>query len=223
MKEKTVILGTAHRLREPGKCSPDFRLREAIYSREIVSAVSEKLNGAYNVKTVIDFMPLDLDKKDQMNSVSGERNRELAMRVRKVNEICDRVGSRNCLYVSVHCNAAGADGKWHNARGWQVCISPKASDFSEELAKDLAFSAKDNGLKVRQPKPTVAYWEQSLYVLNKTKCPAVLTENLFQDNMEDVNFLLSDEGRHKIERLHVEGILRYLDFLESYEVIDRVM
>ena len=48
-------------------------------------------------------------------------------------------------------------------------------------------------------------------MLNNTKCPAVLTENLFQDNKDDVNYLLSDEGKHAIIRLHVEGIINYLE------------
>ena len=53
-------------------------------------------------------------------------------------------------------------------------------------------------------------YEANLYVLTHTNCPAVLTENLFQDNKRDVEFLLSDAGKHAIERLHVEGILKYL-------------
>ena len=41
----TIILGTAHRLREPGKQSCDGRLVECIYSREIVREVAAKLQG----------------------------------------------------------------------------------------------------------------------------------------------------------------------------------
>lgn len=54
------------------------------------------------------------------------------------------------------------------------------------------------------------YWTSSLYVLNNTRCPAVLTENLFQDNREDVAFLLSPSGREAIARLHVRGIVEYI-------------
>ena len=79
------------------------------------------------------------------------------------------------------------------------------------LADCLFDSAKVHGLKMRQPMPTQKYWPQSLYVLNNTKCPAILTENLFQDNADDVSFLLSDEGKHVIERLHVEGIINYIE------------
>jgi N-acetylmuramoyl-L-alanine amidase len=37
--------------------------------------------------------------------------------------------------------------------------------------------------------------ESNFYVLRNTKCPAVLTENFFQDTKKDVEFLLSDVGR----------------------------
>jgi len=52
--------------------------------------------------------------------------------------------------------------------------------------------------------------EAHLYVLKHTICPAVLTENFFQDNKSDVDYLLSDRGFQDIVRLHVEGILKYL-------------
>ena len=38
----------------------------------------------------------------------------------------------------------------------------------------------------------------------------VLTENLFQDNKDDVDFLLSDKGKEAIVKLHVDGIVSYL-------------
>ncbi len=52
--------------------------------------------------------------------------------------------------------------------------------------------------------------ENGFYILKHTKCPAVLTENLFQDNKEDVEFLLSEEGKLAIVNLHVWGIMKYL-------------
>ena len=52
--------------------------------------------------------------------------------------------------------------------------------------------------------------EGNLAVVRGTRCAAVLTENLFQDNREDVAFLLSPEGREAIVRLHVEGITAYV-------------
>ena len=55
--------------------------------------------------------------------------------------------------------------------------------------------------------------ESAFYILKHTNCPAVLTENLFQDNREDVDYLLSDAGKQAIVRLHVKGIIDYLNSL----------
>lgn len=52
--------------------------------------------------------------------------------------------------------------------------------------------------------------ESQFYILKHTNCPAVLTENLFQDNREDVKYLLSEEGKKAIVSLQVWGIMKYL-------------
>jgi N-acetylmuramoyl-L-alanine amidase len=38
----------------------------------------------------------------------------------------------------------------------------------------------------------------------------VLTENLFMDNKEDVQILLSAEGKRVCADVHVEGIMKFL-------------
>lgn len=205
-----IVLGTAHRMREPGKCSPDRRIKECVYSREVCKEVASKLRS-YGYKVEIDYEPLDLPKNMQSLNNQQERNRELGLRVNFVNELCRQNGAKNVLYVSIHLNAAGSDDKWHDAQGWQVCVSTNASANSKLLANCLFDKAKKNGLKMRQPSPFQSYWPQSLYVLNNTNCPAVLTENLFQDNRKDVDYLLSETGRHTIARLHVEGIISYIE------------
>ena len=53
--------------------------------------------------------------------------------------------------------------------------------------------------------------EADFYVLKNTNCPAVLVECMFQDNKSDVEFLLSDVGKHSIERTLLEGILDYIE------------
>ena len=212
-KEDVIVaLGTAHRKREAGKNSPDGRLREYAYSREIISEVKVKLESM-GYKVLVDMEDEDLPKSMQSVSAKQERQNELAMRVNFVNEVCRQNKGRQVLYVSIHVNASGSDGQWHQANGWSVFVSNKASERSKRLANSLFDAAQSHELKMRQPTAQQKYWEQSLYVLNNTICPAVLTENLFQDNIDDVGFLLSDEGRHVIERLHVEGIIRYIESL----------
>lgn len=205
-----IVLGTAHRLREPGKCSPDGKLKECVWSRQICSEIATKLR-AYGYKVEIDYEPLDLERSMWSPNVTTERNRELAMRVNYVNELCRQNGAKNVLYVSIHINAAGSDNKWHDASGWQVCVSPKASVGSKLLANCLFERAEKAGLKCRKPQAFQNYWPQSLYVLNNTNCPAVLTENLFQDNKKDAEYLLSGVGIHTIVRLHMEGIISYIE------------
>lgn len=208
-QDTIIILGTAHRMREPGKESPDKRLKECVYSREICKEVAAKLR-AYGYKVEIDYEPLDLPKAMQSSIVKQERNNELAMRANYVNEICRQKGAKNVLYVSIHVNAIGTDGKWHDANGWEVCVGTEASNNSKRLADNLYDTAGQKGLRMRHPTATQKYWSKDLFVLNKTKCPAVLTENLFQDNKKDVDYLLSDVGRDTIVKLHVEGILKYI-------------
>ena len=53
-----IILGTAHLRTTPGKCSPDGKFFEAIYSRERVEAIAAKLR-AYGYRVVIDYESLE--------------------------------------------------------------------------------------------------------------------------------------------------------------------
>ncbi len=205
-----IVLGTAHRKREPGKSSPDGRLREYKYSREVCEEVSKRLQ-AQGYLCEIDWTADDLEPTQQSSSYTQERNRELVMRVNHVNALCKQKGAKNVLYLSIHCNAARSNGQWNKAQGWQVHVGARASQNSKILANCLYDAAKAQGLKMRQPSPTQKYWPQNLYVLNKTLCPAVLTENLFQDNKADVDFLLSNEGREAIVKLHVKGVIDYVE------------
>lgn len=209
-KSILIVIGTAHRKRVLGKHSPDNRLFEYAYSREVCKRVCKELQS-HGYKAVIDYEQDDLPKEMQTSSNVLENSRELGMRVNIVNEYCRQNGENNVLYVSIHVDASGMGDKWLDANGWSVRVSPKASSRSKLLADCLFDAAKVKGLVTRKPAVTQKYWEQSLKVLNDTKCPAVLTENLFQDNKKDVDFLLSDKGKDTIVKLHVEGIINYIE------------
>lgn len=197
---KTIILGTAHLKSTPGKCSPDKKFFEYKYSRDIVSAVYAILKDL-GYQVYVDIKEDDL----KLN-----QNQELAKRVEFVNSLHKKC--KNCIYVSIHVNAASSDGKWHNATGWEIYTSP-GNTKADKLATYIYNAAKDNlkGKKLRTDySDGDPDREANLYVLKHTTCPAVLTENFFQDNKDDVKFLESDEGFQAIVRLHVEGILRYI-------------
>lgn len=190
-----IILGTAHGSNTLGKCSPDGKLREYLWSREMCVMVKEELvkNG---VDCVIDLL--------------DDYEKSLSSRVKIVNDIV-RESDDDCVYISIHLNAAGNDGKWHDARGWTVWVYNKCSIKSKELALSLFNVAKEKELLGNRYIPKEKYFTRNFCVLRETICPAILTENLFQDNEEDVKFLMSEEGKKEICDLHVRGIMNYIE------------
>lgn len=196
----TIILGTAHQKSIAGKCSPDKRLKEYKYSREVVQAINAILKDmGYQVF-------IDIEDDDLKLSQS----RELSLRCKIVNELTRQY--KNCIYISIHVNAAGSDGKWHTGTGWEVYTTvgeTKSDKLATCLYNAAKYNAKDKKMRTNYSDGDPDK-EAHLYVLKNTDCPAVLTENFFQDNKKDVDYLLSDEGFHEIIRLHVEGILNYI-------------
>ena len=198
---KVVILGTAHGINTPGKCSPDKKFREYKFSREVINILKPKLE-ALGLTVYIDI------PQDEVPRPAGS---ELAKRCRIVNALCEKHGTKNCVYVSIHVNAAGSDGQWHNARGFSVFVSNNCSAASKRLAQSLYTEAAARGLQGNRAVPPCHYWTAGFYVLRKTVCPAVLTENLFQDNHADVELLSSAAGKAKIVDLHLQGIVKFLN------------
>lgn len=194
MEKFKVILDAGHGKDTAGKRSPDGRLLEYAYAREIAVRLERELKArGYDAQRIV----------PEENDIS------LKERCNRANRIYAATGKKAIL-VSIHCNAAGADGKWHDARGWSAYVSRNASKKSKELACRLIDAAETQGLKVRRYSQDEPYWTQNLAICRDTNCPAVLTENLFQDNREDVDYLLSEKGKQTIVELHVQGIMAYL-------------
>lgn len=190
-----VILDNGHGVNTPGKCSPDRTLLEYKWAREMVDLLVKEFqkHGIQAIKLVPE-----------------ETDISLSQRVKRANQIY-KDNNKQAILISVHCNAAGADGKWHNATGWSVFISQNASSNSKRLARCLYEQAEKMELKGNRCVPKEKYWVKSLAMCRDTNCPAVLTENMFQDNKDDVKLLLSDEGKRKIVDTHVQGVLAYLN------------
>lgn len=69
--------------------------------------------------------------------------------------------------------------------------------------------ARTKNIKVRVPDSQHSYWPGNFTVLNKTSMPAVLVENMFQDNKSDVEFLTSAEGKEILANIMIKGICDY--------------
>lgn len=195
-RRPTVLVDNGHGEETPGKRSPDGTLKEWEWTREIARRIVDELNKTRKVEAML-LTPENRDVK-------------LTERVRRANVITHRYGADNVILVSVHVNAAGADGQWHEARGWSGWVAKKASANSRTLAKLLMDEAEKHKLTGNRYIPRERYWTANFYIVKHTACPAVLTENLFQDNRSDVRYLLSEEGKEAIVRLHVDAILKYI-------------
>lgn len=211
-----ILIDNGHGVDTKGKCSPDGRLREYAWSRDIARRLEQALKA---------------QGYDATRIVTEDKDISLTERCRRVNAMCARYGTANCICVSIHSNAAGGDGQWKTAGGWCVYTSPgktKADTLATYLwnAANIVLKPYAERFKVLQAQgvydrrqvPFRADWsdgdpdyEARFTILTGTKCPSVLTESLFQDNRGDVDFLLSEEGKQAIVNLHVQGIKNYIN------------
>ena len=192
-----IFIDNGHGLMTAGKRSPDGQFREPFYNREIARRV------------VSDLRDRGLDAE---LLVPEDDDISLSERVRRINAACFLLGKQNVILVSIHVNAAGNGSKWLNATGWSVytCKGQTASDM---LAECLCQAAIKNfpGRRIRTDMSDGDMdWEEGFYILRKSWCPAVLTENFFMDSRSDLEYLQSRAGKQAIIDTHVEGIIESL-------------
>ena len=195
-----ILIDNGHGIDTNGKRSPDGRLLEYRENRIIARGIVDALTAR---------------GLDASLLVAEETDISLPERCRRVNEWCRQLGKDNVLLISIHCNAAGRGDRWLSAHGW-CAYTTRGNTRADGLATSLYTAAKAHlpGHRLRTDytdgDPDL---ESSFYLLRHTICPAVLTENLFMDNHEDCDFLLSQEGQQTLIDLHVDGITTYLSTL----------
>ena len=192
-----ILIDPGHGIDTPGKRSPDGLLREYLWNRQVADLILEGLVSAGVDASLV---------------VTETNDVTLRNRVNRVNTICNRVGASNVLLVSVHANAAGNGSAWMNARGWS-CYTSKGKTKSDQVAECLydAFEAEFQDRKIRKDMSDGDRdWEENFYVLQKSKCPAVLLENFFYDNREECAWMLQEETKKRIASAAVNGIIKYI-------------
>lgn len=192
-----IILDFGHGKDTPGKKSPDCRLEEWKFNRELGMIIYEGLKKqGYNPVILV---PEDIDIG-------------LPERCARVNEMCK---VESCILISIHGNAAGNGSSWLNASGWQ-CHTTIGETRADILAKYLYEAAHEilDPLKIGVREYNGSNepdWENDFYILKHTICPSVLIENLFYDNKKDIEIMLSDEGKQILANVTIEGIKRYVN------------
>ena len=193
-----IFIDNGHGLMTAGKRSPDGQFREPFYNREISRRV------------VSDLQDRGLDAE---LLVPEDGDISLAERVRRINAASFLLGKRNVILVSIHVNAAGNGSKWLNATGWSV-YTCKGQTESDKLAECLCQAAIKNfpGRRIRTDiSDGDMDWEEGFYILRKSLCVAVLTENFFMDSRSNLEYLQSRAGKQAVVDTHVEGIIEYLE------------
>lgn len=191
-----ILLDNGHGGNTPGKRSPDGKFREYLYAREIAQEVQRDL-----VKRGVECELLVRESLDV----------PLSERVKRVNEYCKEYGAKNVALVSIHVNAADDGSRWMNGTGIEVWTS-NGKTRSDELAQMFIEAAKNNhkGMKIRTDYSDGDGDKEAQFdVLAKTKCAAIITENGFMDNKDDVEYLLSPEGKRAVVMTHVDAIINY--------------
>lgn len=190
---KTVILDNGHGNNTAGKRSPVWsdgsQLFEYEFNRYITGLLAQKLERAK--------IPYRILVPEQ-NDVSLEE------RVRRANKIHDELKG-DCFLVSVHANAGGGT-------GWE-CFTSVGNTKADAIATTLCMEATKefvpDGWRMRfDHSDGDPDKESNFYILAKTKCPAVLTENFFMDTEKDCRFIMSRIGRERIAQVHYNAILQ---------------
>ena len=192
-----VLIDPGHGIDTPGKRSPDGQFLEYLWNRQVADLLMERL-----VAMGIDASLVVTETNDVT----------LRNRVNRVNTICNKVGASNVLLVSIHANAAGNGSSWQNAKGWS-CYTSKGKTKSDQVAECLyeAFEAEFPDRKIRKDlSDGDKDWEENFYVLEKSRCPAVLLENFFYDNREECAWMLQEETKRRIASAAAKGIAKYV-------------
>ena len=198
LSDYIVCVDSGHGKDVVGKKSPDGRLMEWGWTREIKYRVIEKL--------------MDEKIADCFDVNPEENEPGLTVRAKRANEVWTS-NNKKAIFVSIHVNAAGKGG-WGTANYWSIWTSPgkTEADTLADCIWEQAYNIfKEKELKVN--KGGYSYgksYENSFTVLTKTKMPAVLVENFFQDNETAVDYLLSDEGKDDVVNVITYGIKDYL-------------
>lgn len=195
LNKLVILLDNGHGQTTSGKVSPDKSFYEYQFNRDIVDRISMALK--------LNNIPYHIITPEVVQDIS------LTERANRVNKYCTQYGPENCLLISIHANAAG-NGDWMNARGWSV-YTTKGLTNSDKYATIFFDEANrllpSYGQKLRADwSDGDPDWEENFTILYKARCPAILTENLFYDNKEDLKFLQSNLGRSIISQIHINAI-----------------
>ena len=188
-----VLLDAGHGIDTPGKRSPIWKdgtqLFEWEFNRYIVDKISQYLTASLisNIKLI-----------------NTDDDISLPERSSTINDLFEKYKNEYFIYLySIHGNAyknskvTGIEA--FTTEGLTVCdvIGDMTLTELESLGWNMRYSGKTKLNK------DLDYW-----ILRKTKCPSVLTENGFYTNEEECKKMLDPFWRNKIALCHVNACVK---------------
>ena len=154
------------------------------------------------------YFRLHEQKYNIVTTVNENDSRDLSLSYRV--RVANRYNPSETIFISIHSNASIS----HKGRGFEIyttrgltksdelasCIGRNVKKLYDEIDLKLRFDFVDGDLDK----------EVDFYVLRKTKCPAVLLECLFFDNIDDYKQLNSAEFQRDFAWHVYQGILEFL-------------
>lgn len=200
MSDYLVCICSGHGSDVVGKKSPDGQLLEWVWAREMKYRIIKELEKQ-RIAECFDVNP-------------EETEPGLTVRANRVNAAVKKHNNKG-IYISIHINAAGSDGKWHDANYFSVWTT-KGQTEGDVLADCIWLSVNEimqpKGKKMGKDMSDKDYdMESDFTVLKKTSCPACLIESFFMDSKEGKEYLMSEEGKADILKGIINGIKKYLN------------
>lgn len=196
-KNIIIIFDPAHGIDVLGKRSPDGTHREYLWSRERIKALKTICTSlGYEV-----YVTTDSEKEPGLS-----KRKNFATQIRK--------GERKLL-LSLHNNAVGTDGKWHDARGFSVYTTKgitKADTCADIIFNQFRKDFPEVKARIYKDVPLERDFEENFTVLMGVGYMGVLIEWLFQDNLKDTESLRDPTVNKKFEDSLVKAIEEINDY-----------
>lgn len=209
-----VILDNSHGVTTAGHHSPLLPkekyknsnltfLYEYEFSRNIVEGLEEELTNRN-----IEYEILSPEIRDVELLTRANRLQTLAYNAKQED--------KECILISVHLNVCPGDLKWQDTfYGWCVS-SPIKNEANDKLINCFNEAAKEvlskyNKVILTDDDINEIAWFNDYKMFGKADIPFILTANFYMDNLNEVDFLLSEEGKRAIIDIHIKGIEKYIN------------
>lgn len=190
------------------------RFIEGLFNRALASKVATGLAAlGYRIEWTI-------------GTPDNQHDVPLQQRTNIANKLYAGAPKASMLLVSIHANAGPDGDAWQAATGWEILVQLGLPPDSQSVlaARKLlnAYSAESKSyflatgkeaLRLRPHSQLQPYKQQNLHMCRESNMPAILTENGFMTNRNDLAKLQSDAFMNTLVQTHVKGIDAYFKAL----------